>query len=124
MQLYGDFKDGEITRDEYESFKKIYNMQSAELQTALENLHIELNKLKNEKSRESRKWIEYFKQYRDFTELSRELIVKLIDKIIVYEGSRLEIIFRYKDELERAFYSSNAVPEPNEGQYDNGEACE
>jgi len=34
-------------------------------------------------------------------ELSRNMVVKLIDKIIVYEGGRLEIIFRCKDEYDR-----------------------
>ena len=101
-QLYGDYKDGEITRGEYASFKKNYDSQITELQTALENLQMELVQLTDKKSSDGRKWLEYFKEYRDFTELSRELIVKLIDRIIVYEGGRLEIIFRYRDEFESA----------------------
>lgn len=99
VRLYEDFTDGEITRGEYELFKKNYDLQIGEAETAVENLQNELAQISGEKSGSKGEWLEYFREYRDFTELSRELIVKLIDKIIVYEGGRLEVIFRYKDAL-------------------------
>jgi len=101
VRLYEDYTDGEITRDEYESFRKNYNSQIEEVETELDNLERELDRVTEITGRLNDKWLEYFKEYRDFTELTRELIVKLIYKIIIYEGGRLEIIFRYKDDFEK-----------------------
>ena len=47
-------------------------------------------------------WIEQFKKYRHLTELDRECIVHLIEKILIYDGKRIEVCFRYRDELENA----------------------
>ena len=47
-------------------------------------------------------WIEPFKKYRHLTELDRECIVHLIEKILIYDGKRIEVCFRYRDELENA----------------------
>ncbi|MCL2772309.1 MAG: recombinase family protein [Oscillospiraceae bacterium] len=140
-QLYGDFKDEAITRDEYISFKKNYDYQILELQATIKNLQNEINRLSDEKSQETKKWIEYIterssvREYDNFTEPTRELIVKFIDKIIVYEGGTLEIIFRYKDEfilseaqardanLLSTLYELNDANKLNKIQYNNGEVC-
>ena len=47
-------------------------------------------------------WIKQFKQYQHLTELDRECIVHLIEKILIYDGKRIEVCFRYRDELESA----------------------
>ena len=44
---------------------------------------------------------------RDFVEnekaqLTRSLLVRLVDRIYVYENHRIEILFRYQDEMEKA----------------------
>ena len=93
--------DSEITPDEYEIFKKNYNSQIDEAETALENLKKEIAELIGQKNQNSYEIIEYFKYHCGFIEISRELIVNLIDKIIIYERGRLEIIFRFKNEFPR-----------------------
>ena len=35
-------------------------------------------------------------------ELDRRLLVALVDKVFIYEDKRVEIVFRYRDEFERA----------------------
>ena len=68
----------------------------------------QLGKLKDERSQAMEnssgniEWIEQFKKYRHLTELDRECIVHLIEKILIYDGKRIEVCFRYKDELENA----------------------
>ncbi|MCL2776283.1 MAG: recombinase family protein, partial [Oscillospiraceae bacterium] len=85
VRLYEDYTDGEITRDEYESFKKNYDKQIDEAETEYGNLQKEIDSVPDITGRLSDKWIDYFKEYRDFTVLTREIIVKLIYKIIIYE---------------------------------------
>ena len=45
-------------------------------------------------------WIEQFKEYRNVNELDRIMLVLLVEKVLVYEKNRVEIIFRFKDEFE------------------------
>lgn len=63
------------------------------------------NKLQNKKIRDTvysdeyEKWLNNFLQYREITELTREVIVNLIDRIDVYESEEskhIEIKFRFK----------------------------
>lgn len=41
-----------------------------------------------------------FMKYQNITELDRECIVHLIENILIYDGKRIEVNFRYRDELE------------------------
>ena len=47
--------------------------------------------------------MEQYAKYRDLPELTREAVVALIDKVIVYEDKRIDIRFNYKNEI--AYYS-------------------
>lgn len=44
-------------------------------------------------------FINHFKQYKEFKNLTRGLVINLIDKIIIYENSFIEIYFNFKDEF-------------------------
>jgi len=101
-RLYEDYTNGAINRGEYADFKKNYEVQIDEAESAIENLQKEIKNLTAEKNLNDNKRLEYFREYYDFTELSRNMTVKLTDRIIVYGNGRLEIIFRCKDEYERA----------------------
>ena len=94
INLYSDMADGVISREEYKEFHAGYDRR--------------IGKLKDERSQAMEnssgniEWIEQFKKYRHLTELDRECIVHLIEKILIYDGKRIEVCFRYKDELENA----------------------
>jgi DNA invertase Pin-like site-specific DNA recombinase len=101
INLYSDMADGVISREEYREFHAGYDRRIADRQR-------QLGKLKDERSQALEnssgniEWIEQFKKYRHLTELDRECIVHLIEKILIYDGKRIEVCFRYKDELENA----------------------
>ena len=111
IRLYEDYSDRELTYDEYVSFKKNYDTQISATRAAIKNLEYEINKLDGKKNQSNNDRIESFKNLRDFKQLTREIIVKLIDKIVVYEGGRLEIIFRYKNEFEEILDFTKALPD-------------
>ena len=46
-----------------------------------------------------RTWVEQYLNYQDLTELRREAVVSLIDKILVFSDKRIEITFNYHDEI-------------------------
>ena len=47
-------------------------------------------------------WIDNFKEFQKIETLTRNIVVVLIDKILVYEGERVEIVFKFDDEYKWA----------------------
>ena len=46
-------------------------------------------------------WVTLFKQYENIDELNRRVLMSLVDRILIYEDHRIEIVFKYKDEYEQ-----------------------
>ena len=102
VRLYEDYSDKKINTEEYDIFNENYDSKIAEAESAIANLQKELANFTAEKKQDNTDWIKYIKEYSDFTELSRETVVRFIDKIIIDDSGGLEIIFRYKNEYEEA----------------------
>jgi hypothetical protein len=98
--LYKDYKEGIITFTEYGemkvSFENSYKKKEQEIYNQKENLKkLNVNEIfKNE-------YIENFKRYKNITELSREVIINLIEEIIVYKDKKVKILFRFEDEYKK-----------------------
>lgn len=41
-----------------------------------------------------------FLKYREITELSRDIVITLIDKIYIYEDKRIDVQFNFRNEFE------------------------
>lgn len=44
-------------------------------------------------------FLDVYRKYRKLEEITRPMVVELIEKIEVYEGNRVEITFRFHDEI-------------------------
>ncbi len=99
--LYESLSDGLIDKEEYLELKSGYDMKIADAKTASEKLKEELEGLLQNRTGTSL-WIEGFKKYQNITELTRHIAVTLIERILVFEDSRIEIRFRYQYDYERA----------------------
>ena len=47
-------------------------------------------------------WVENFIKYQNVTELSREMVLELVDVVIVHDKNNIEIIMTYQDEFKEA----------------------
>ena len=47
-------------------------------------------------------WVTLFRQYENITELNRRVLMSLVDRIFIHENHAIEIVFKYKDEFEKA----------------------
>ena len=95
--LYSDFCDGTITKDDYLLLAENYD---AKIQTAddnIETLSVQLYKQKTMGNSEN-KWLREFEQFRRKKKLSKDMVDALIDRINVYGAYELEIVFNYRDE--------------------------
>lgn len=93
--LYEDWKNDDLTREEYLDYKNKYENDIEILKQNIENLQKVKKKAEDKSDNE---WIERFKEEKGITELSRDIIIELIDCIYVYENGNICIKFKFKIE--------------------------
>ena len=98
--LYEDWKNEDITREEYLEYKQKYENDIERLKRNIERLENE-NKKYESQSISSNEWIEKFKEQKGITELSRDIMMELIDCIYVKENGDIKIKFKFEDEFKR-----------------------
>lgn len=97
LECYEDYKNGVITQDEYRLFKQELENRIEETQKAVDELSMKKRLLLDGRY-EKESWLEDLLTDRDF-EMERSILVRFISQIYVYENHRIEIIFRYQDEI-------------------------
>lgn len=100
IDLYPDWKSGIISKSEYLSLKEKFDKQLEQIEEAAANIKEEIKQYRETASVENQ-FIKHFLKYRNITELSREVIVELIEMIYVHEGGTITIDFKYQDEYQR-----------------------
>lgn len=101
LRLYEDFADGVIDKSEYTDFRNRYTQIIEDKQAAVRRLNKELQDVSLTGISE-KNWVILFRQYENITELNRRVLMSLVDKIFIYENHAIEIVFKYKDEFEKA----------------------
>ena len=99
MNLYEALNDGLIEKEEYHRMRGKYNSLISEGEAVLEKLYIE-REAELSGSTDNTSWIQAFIDYEGSTELTRELVVTLIDKIYIFEDKRVKIDFNYRNEFQ------------------------
>ena len=100
QSLYQDWKDGEITQQDYRDMKADYERQTIALTDALARLNAERAELANGVKSEHPALVAFTK-HQNIDQLSRELLVELIDHIKVYENGNISVRFKFADEFRR-----------------------
>ena len=93
--LYEDWKNNDITREEYLEYKEKYDKDIERIKNIIINLK-EQKENKEEIVTKNNLWIENFKLHKNITELDRDVITELIDYIEVHENNQLTIHFKFK----------------------------
>lgn len=100
LDLYPDYKSGLISKEQYLALKEKYETDIAKLKHTIANLQASL-----EKDRQgidsSNSYIQQFKKFQNFTKLTREVLINLVDVILVYENGEIEIKMKHQDEFMR-----------------------
>jgi hypothetical protein len=115
VKLYQDMLDGIVGRDEYKDINARFTEKLNAAKAAVAE-----NERKREKllSRESnlRPWMEQFKKYKNVEHLDRKMIVAIIDRIIVFDKTQIEIHFRYENEIQEMLTWVAELEDENEVQ--------
>ncbi|MCI9071246.1 MAG: recombinase family protein [Lachnospiraceae bacterium] len=99
VECYEDYKSGLLLKEEYVSIRK-------EMDKRMEEAKKVIRALAEKKSRLSEEQAETLLGFQqrlnaEDGELERSIVVRFIEKIYVYDHHRIEIVFRYRDEMER-----------------------
>lgn len=98
MNLYESLQDGILERDEYNKMRGKYSAMIAELEQELRQLRASREKaLENAKADEG--WMAQYRKFREHSELSREAVVSLVDRVYVCQDKRVRIEFNFRDEI-------------------------
>ncbi len=99
LELYPDWKRGDITKEEYMNLKN-------EFQTKVQMIDEKINELKEkieeqENGMENNSFVESFKKLGNIDRLTRPLVTELIEEILVHEGGRITIKLKCRDAFEQ-----------------------
>ena len=97
--LYEDFKDEIISREEYSMLRDRYQKQLDEAEGCIAFLEAERDMiLANGTGKQE--WIEKLKACKGIKELDRVLITFLIERIDVIDGNTIQVTYRFREEAE------------------------
>lgn len=96
LDLYPDWKSGVITQQEYLALKANIAEKIAVLDTKIENVKKTLDAYAHGIDDENA-FITAFKKYENFTELTRGMLVELVDEILVHDNASIDVHFKFAD---------------------------
>ena len=115
LNLYEDYKEELITKEEYSELKETYGKRIRTAEQGLAVLEEGVELLASGLGY-SCGWINEFKRFGNLDSLSREVVVSLIDRICIHEKKkgehypRIEVRFKYAEEFETALSLIEDMP--------------
>ncbi len=99
QSLYENLADGIIDREDYKDLKAKYTRRRKEAEEQAEGIREEMSQ-ELAGSSENRAWMDQFRKHENISELDRSVVVMLIERIMLYQEHRLEIVFRWQNEFQ------------------------
>jgi site-specific DNA recombinase len=112
LELYMDWKSGEISREQYRAMKEKFERQAQQLHGAIRNIREEIVAAEREWE-EGDPYLEAFLQHGNIQSLAQGLLTELIETIYVHEGGQITIVFKTEDPLQGPLHGiSEKTPPP------------
>ena len=97
--LYEDFKDSILTKEEYAMLREQYQGQAEGIGASIAFLEKERDSILAGRTA-GREWVESLKKYKGVERLDRGLAASIIDRIEVVDADALEVTYRFGKEAE------------------------
>lgn len=98
--LYMDWKNGDITREEYQCMKKEFEKKKQQLKQNIAKLEEEKQNLVQGVTSDN-PYFDAFHKYKNICSLERGIVVELIKVIYIHEGGDVTINFNFADQHRR-----------------------
>ena len=96
LELYPDWKSGNITQEEYMRLKAVINEKIESCDAMIEKLGKTIQEYTEGISKEN-DFITHFRKFGTIESLTRPLLLALVDEILVHEGGGITIRFKFED---------------------------
>ena len=94
-KTYENYVDGVLDKEEYLSYKAEYEKQDQDIREKIEQAEREKDSF-GEAEESYENWIEKFIKYGTLSEVTREIVTELIEKIVVNGDKSIDIVFKYQ----------------------------
>ena len=98
LGVYEDLRAGILTREEFLTLKEEFSARIDEAKQVLDQLIRDKSNIQQGLS-EQQSWLSQFRKYKNIAEISRLVVVHLIEQIRVFEDSEIEVVFRQRDQF-------------------------
>ena len=106
--LYEDLKDGVVSKEDYAELYEGYSNKRKKAEEAVRKIRNEIKNVLEAKT-DKYEWLRYFKEYRNINELSRAVVVELIDRVRVFDKKRIEVDFAFNDCFQSALRQIQSI---------------
>lgn len=100
LDAYEDFRAGILDKKEYREMDVSFRGRLNAAKQSIQTLQDSLDELREHQGRIP--WVEQFKQFSNITELTRNVVIYLVDRVYVHEDKSVEVIFRCQDQIAQA----------------------
>lgn len=100
LDLYPDFKSGLISKEQYLALKERYESNVINVQKSIGEIQKQIEEYNS--GLENNRFLTMFLRYHGLEQLSREVLLELIDIIYIHEGGGIEIHLKCQDAFELA----------------------
>jgi len=98
--LYMDWKNGDITREQYRKMKEKFEKQEIELKEAIRHIKDEIGTLERGIASDD-PYLEAFLKHKNIQELSQGILVELVKAVYIHENGEITIQFKFEDQYKR-----------------------
>lgn len=98
-KVFEEFAEGNLTSEEYIEYRETYAKEEKELQQKLANLEQQVAKRKDIGALEL-PWIKHLLEHKKVKELTREIVVQMVDEILIFDDKRIKITYNFTKEYE------------------------
>lgn len=96
--LSGNLASGIISKDDYSLLRERYQVEIKNLETNIEKQEEYIEDLLDNKLM-CEEWVKMFLEKPNLGELDRDMLLQYVDRIKVFEDKKIEIIYKFQDEL-------------------------
>lgn len=98
MSLYESYTSRLLDVREYKEYKGLYDKKILEVDNTIRAVEMEIKLLQD--TQESEDWFNSYLEFHNITELNRRVLMTMVDRIKIFEGHNLEVVFKYKNQIE------------------------
>ena len=99
--LYIDWKNGDITREQYIKMKEMFERQEAGLKDTTRHIKDEIGWVERGIASND-PYLEAFLKHKNIQELTQGILVELVEAIYIHESGKITIKFKLEDQFKRA----------------------